>query len=177
MAYRLPVAAFLFVLAFAQADAKVVKNAMFFGYHLHFCVHPDLGTPSGWVQDDRATNDLGILVLVPKGQTFTSAPAVVYGRAIHDPKKSKHPSLQSRIDADIRDFRARDPKARVKEVARTPILGGSVRTFEFELSGASEIVCHHREAEYWTLFVLTGKTAKDRAAATPAFRKVMARYR
>jgi len=27
------------------------------------------------------------------------------------------------------------------------------------------------------LFVLTGKTAKDRAAATPAFRKVMARYR
>jgi hypothetical protein len=69
--------------------------------------------PDGWVEDKEASRELGVQMLLPKGQAFDAAPAKIYAQVRYN--KDKQPVSAIARDT-YRDWRERSKKAKVAKL-------------------------------------------------------------
>jgi hypothetical protein len=90
-------------------SAEIFKLAIPSDQGLQFYWWPRLQVPDGWVHDEGASRATGSNMLVPKGQSFAQAPAVMYGEALYKPRVPETRSLDQLISDDKRKFQAHVP--------------------------------------------------------------------
>ena len=75
---------------------------------------PDL---PGWVHDEVASRRFASNFLVPRGQTFANAPAVIYAKALYKPRIPDTQSVDQLIADDERQVAKQSPGIRISEQA------------------------------------------------------------
>jgi hypothetical protein len=70
--------------------------------------------PEGWVEDPEASRELGVQLLLPKGQPFDTAPAKIYALVRYN--KDKKPLSATARDT-YRDWSERAKNAKVEKLA------------------------------------------------------------
>ena len=136
--------------------------------------------PEGWSVDD--TSGLGSklrVVLYPKGQSWTSAPTVMYVSSIHPPKGVRR-TLRQTIEGDLQQFARKAPKGRVSSQPAIPTAGASaaeVRFFAPDGARATEAVAYVPEENVTVLLCLSSRDADGFERALPAFRALVRGYR
>ena len=168
----------------SPAAAEITKMAHLTGTGFAFNTWPRLPAVAGWSQDDRASQQNNAYVIVPDGQTFRDAPAVIYGNAIYKPSQPSD-SLDAFIADDKAEFVKHDSGLVVKELA--PVTDASrrkLRVFIFQPSSAGnwEAVAYGEERDndnndYWLLLVVSGRDKASFEAALPLYLKMLSEYR
>jgi hypothetical protein len=70
--------------------------------------------PDGWVENAEASRELGVQMLLPKGQDFDAAPAKIYVLVRYNPKKQP---LSTMVADTYSDWKGRARNAKVKKLA------------------------------------------------------------
>lgn len=145
---------------------------------------PVLTPPAGWAEDDRTAHEHRLAVLVPKGKTFRSAPARIYGKAFFN---GENLSVGERVRISNEKWKAMSPNASVERLA--DVSRGEGRpafqlyryTNPYRTRQAAELTAFGEEQQdngnrFGVLIVLTATTAKDLAANEPAYRTLLERF-
>jgi hypothetical protein len=122
----------------------------------------------------------GANALAPDGFTFADADAVIYARALYKPRTPQAKSLQTLIDDDKAEFRARDSAIRIEESKPISTADGQkLRTFEFVpgQSGNWERVAYGEEGDFYLLFTVSARTQEAYNKAAGAYEELISRYR
>jgi hypothetical protein len=105
--------------ATAPTTAEIEKLMRHCDGKLCVAYRASITVPEGWAENDEASHELGVQMLLPKGQNFEAAPAKIYALVRYN--KDKQPV--SAITRDTyRDWNTRAKNAKVAklpEVART----------------------------------------------------------
>lgn len=97
---------------------------------------PMIAEPEGWEEDRRTGRQRGLVVLVPKGKSFETADVVIYARAEFNPENR---SVQSFIEADQEQWRARYPKAQIERLGEVSRANREVfQDYRFAAPGLGE---------------------------------------
>jgi hypothetical protein len=79
--------------------------------------HASITVPEGWVEDKEASRELGVQMLLPKGQAFDAAPAKIYALVRYN--KDKQPvSAITRIPIAIGARARRKPRLQNLQTSR-----------------------------------------------------------
>jgi len=140
---------------------------------------------AGWVHDKEAEDGCtrggnGISALVPQGQTFDSAPAVIYARAMYKPTVPQAKSLEQFIRNDMAEFKQNFPDLVVDKLPAIKDGDGkslSYHAFRSASAGYWEFVAYGEEGDYYLIFTLSGKTKAARDAARRDFERLVSRYK
>ena len=144
---------------------------------------PQLQVPDGWVHDEGASRSTGSNMLVPKGQSFAQAPAVMYGEALYKPRIPETRSLDQLISEDKRKFQNHTPGIVILPL---PALkngdGRSLRCFSYsppqrDGAGSWEWTAYSEEGDFYLIFVLSAKSEAALETALPSFRRLIATYK
>jgi hypothetical protein len=135
--------------------------------------------PAGWTVDD--TSGLGSrirVVLYPIGQTWSTAPTVMYVNPLHQQARTPR-SLRQMIDHDVAEFLKKSPGGRV--TARAPLrtakdLAAEVRYFAPKGGEPQEAVAYVPEEDLVMLLVLSSRDAADFKRYLPAFESLVSGY-
>ncbi len=135
--------------------------------------------PPGWVVDDSSGLGSKIrVVLYPLGQTWATAPTVMYSNPLHqDPHARK--TFAQMIERDLAAFRKQSPHGRV--VSAPPIHNvkghqAEVRHFSPDGHEPLSAVAYYEEKDMVMLLVLESKTAAGFRAALPGFNGMVSSY-
>ncbi|HEY4142348.1 MAG TPA: hypothetical protein VGM57_13095 [Pseudolabrys sp.] len=79
--------------------------------------------PDGWEENAEATRELGVQMLLPKGQDFEKAPAKIYVQVRYN--RAKQPLTVAEGDV-YRDWKSRDKTAKITKVADVTRANGKV---------------------------------------------------
>jgi hypothetical protein len=138
---------------------------------------PDL---PGWVHDEAASRRYDSNFLVPRGQTFAEAPAVIYARALYKSRLPDTKSVEQLIAEDERRVAKDSPGVRISEQAALQDHDGrGYRCVAFAPAdeGTWELVAYGEEDDYYLIFTLSGDSPKALEKALPDFKKLIARYK
>jgi hypothetical protein len=160
----------------AKAGAPKGEFTLLYGDNHAFGITP----PQGWTVDD--TSGLGSkirCVLYPKGQTWATAPTVMYLNPLHQ-KKDVRRTLAQMIAHDIEAFGQRAPRGRVTPGGRlaTGVTGKSaeVRYFAPEGGAPTEAVAYVAEDGLVMLLVLSSRDEAGFQRHLPAFESLVGSY-
>jgi hypothetical protein len=151
------------------------------GFELHWW--PQLQVPDGWVHDEGTSRSTGTNILVPKGQSFSKAPAVMYGEALYKPRIPEVRSLDQLVSEDKRKFQADVPGILILPL---PALkdgdGQSLRCFSYsppqrDGKGSWEWTVYSEEGDFYLIFVISAKNEAALKMALPSFRRLIATYK
>jgi hypothetical protein len=152
------------------------------GIELHWW--PQLSVPDGWVHDEGASRSTGTNILVPKGQSFSEAPAVMYGEALYKPRMPEVRSLDQLVSEDKRKFQAHVPGILILPLP--PLKNGdgrSLRCFSYSPPQRDagkvswEWTAYSEEGDFYLIFVVSAKSEAALKTALPSFRRVIATYK
>jgi hypothetical protein len=145
---------------------------------------PQLQVPDGWVHDEGSSRSTSSNILVPKGQSFAQAPAVMYGKALYKPRIPETRSLDQLISDDKRKFQNDLPGIVILPV---PALkngdGRSLRCFSYSPSpkqtgeASWEWTAYSEEGDFYLIFVVSAKSEAALNTAVPSFRRLIATYK
>jgi hypothetical protein len=162
-----------------HADAEIFKLAVPSDQGMKFYWWPVLPPISGWQHDEGASRAHSVNALVPTGQSFSSAPAVIYARALYKPRAPQTKSLDQLISDDRAEFEARVQGVKIEEL---PSLhdgdGKPIRCLSFNPPGKGnwESVAYSEEGDYYLLFTVSAQTKEALQDARPAFEKLVSQY-
>jgi hypothetical protein len=151
------------------------------GFKLYW--RPQLQVPDGWVHDERSSRSTGSNMLIPKGQSFAQASAVIYGKALYKPRIPETRSLDQLISDDKRKFQNDLPGIVILPL---PALkngdGRSLRCFSYsppqrDGKGNWEWTAYSEEGDFYLIFVLSANSEVALKMALPAFRRLIATYK
>ena len=144
---------------------------------------PQLQVPDGWMHDEGASRSTGSNMLVPKGQSFPQAPAVMYGEALYKPRIPETRSLDQLISDDKRKFQNDLPGIVILPL---PALkngdGRSLRCFSYsppqkDGKGSWEWTAYSEESDFYLIFVISANSQAALNTALPSFRWLIATYK
>jgi hypothetical protein len=144
---------------------------------------PQLQPPDGWVHDEQASRATDSNMLVPKGQSFSQSPAVVYGEALYKPQKPETHSLDQLIGDDKRDFQQHFPGIVISPLP--DIKDGDGRSFKClsysppagKMNASWEWTAYGEEGDFYLIFTVSAHTQSALQAALPAFNRLIASYK
>lgn len=160
----------------AKSEAPKSEFTLLYGDNHAFGITP----PQGWTVDDTSGMGSKIrCVLYPKGQTWASAPTVMYVNPLHQ-KKDLRRTLAQMIAHDIEAFGQRAPRGKVTPGGRlaTGVTGKSaeVRYFAPEGGAPTEAVAYVAEDGLVMLLVLSSRDAAGFRRHLPAFESLVGSY-
>jgi hypothetical protein len=165
-------------------SAEIYKLAIPSDQGFQFYWWPQLQVPDGWVHDEGASRATGSNMLVPKGQSFAHAPAVMYGEALYKPRVPETRSLDQLISDDRLKFQAHVPGIQILPL---PALkngdGRSLRCFSYlpprKETGKSswEWAAYLEEGDFYLIFVISANSEDALKTALPSFRRLIATYK
>ena len=171
------------------AQAAIVKTATVDCKNGQICFYwwPKLPELKRW-HGDQSLNfkqcDNGSNILIPDGQSFASAPAVIYARAIfverYDWQNKIKSTLASFIEDDKTTFRK---ETKTVDIADSEPLktgdGQELKTVTYfrPVDKTWECVAYGSEDGYYLMFVVSANTQTAYAEAMPVFRDLIARYK
>ena len=171
----------ILVLSVASAvDAGVYKLAVPAGSGMKLYWWPILPDLPGWVHDQLASKQYDANFLVPRGQTFANAPAVIYARALYKPRIPETKSIDQLIADDERQIAKDSPDIRMSEQAALQDRDGKgFRCVSFAPSaeGDWEFVAYGEEDDFYLIFTVSGNSPGALEKALPEFKKLIARYK
>jgi hypothetical protein len=163
----------------AVASSKIYKEAVFGADNqLCFLWWPVLPSTTGWKHDEAASRELSSNVLVPAGQTFQEAPAVMYARAMYKPRSPETHSLAEFIAGDREETENAVPGVRVAE--QRPLHDGDgrmLRCIAYTAAGSSDLIVYGEEDDFWLVFAVSCKSPSALARARSTFEQLVARYK
>ena len=151
------------------------------GLELHWW--PQLQVPDGWEHDEGVSRSTGTNILVPKGQSFSEAPAVMYGEALYKPRIPETRSLDQLISDDKREFQNDRPGIVILPL---PTLkdgdGRSLRCFSYsppqrDGKASWEWTAYSEEGDFYLIFVVSAKSEAALNTALPSFRGLIATHK
>jgi len=159
--------------------AEILKYAVPSSKGLDLYWWPKLGKLKGWSHDEAASRLDKINVLVPKGFTYDSAVAVIYGRACYKPKVDEK-TLAAFIESDKKGFKEDHPELTISEVK--PLVDGDnvpIRSVEFfpKTKGNWERVSYLEEGDFYVIFTLSSRTRAAFDKALPAYSQLIRDYK
>lgn len=135
--------------------------------------------PKGWVLDDTSGMGSRIrCVFYPKGQTWSTAPTVMYVNPLHG-YTAKTRTVSALIAEDSRAFLKRAPRGKVSDMGKIKTLGDKeaiVRYFSADGAAPHEAVAYVPERDLVMLIVLSSKTPQGFQQALPAYRDLIGTY-
>jgi hypothetical protein len=162
------------------ASSEIYKLAVPGEKAMEFYWWPVLGQVPGWSHDEEASRANSANILVPKGSSFSSAPAVIYGKAMFKPRVPNTKSLGQLIADDRKAFEHDFPGVAISELAAVSDGDGKkLRYFSYTPSGAGswELVAYGEEGEFYLIFTVSGNSKAALIHAKPVFESVIAAYR
>jgi hypothetical protein len=161
-------------------SADIYKLAVPTDQGIQFYWWPIVPSIDGWTHDEGASRAHGVNALVPAGQTFSGAPAIIYARAMYKPRIPEVKSLGQLITDDIATFKQDFPGVAVDKLSA--IRDGDGRShpyysFNPKGNGSWELVAYGEEGDFYLIFTLSGQSKAARDAARSAFEKLVSRYR
>ena len=162
------------------ARAEIVKSAV--PCEGNNCLYwwPKAPSPPGWHQDQKASDAGGINAQAPDGSSFAEAETVIYAKAIYKPLVPTITSLAMLIDADRKDFLARDPKLAIGEPEALSTGDGTVlRSFTFSPGGEGnwEEVAYGEEGDFFLIFTVSSRSQAGLALTRDTYRRFIKGYR
>ena len=153
---------------------------------MKLCVYyrASITVPDGWVEDKEAGRELGVQMLLPKGQAFEDAPAKIYALVRYN--KAKQPVSAIAKDT-YSDWRERSKKAKVAKLADVARQSGKpafeLHRFEapelseqgFELTGLTADSDKDGNA-FVVVLCLSANTRDAFKAAEPAYLSILKAY-
>lgn len=141
---------------------------------------PILPVVPGWQHDEGASRTYSVNMLIPNGQTFSAAPAVIYAKAMYKPPVPQTNSLAQLIASDRAEFSAKVPGVRIKELP--PLHDGdgkALRCFSFSPAsrGSWDLAAYGEEDDYYLIFTVSAKTSKALQETRATFAKMVSRYK
>ena len=164
-----------------SAMAEIEKNARL-KCDTGICLYqwPKLPTPQGWHQDKDASYNASANVLVPVGESFGRAQAVIYANAIHKPSVPSEKTRDAYIESDLLSFRKHDPTLVVAHLPSQKTADGQLlEVYSFSPVGPKgrwEVVAYGEEGEFYLTFVVSAKNEKALNIALPVFYKLVSLY-
>jgi hypothetical protein len=164
-------------------SAEIFKLAIPSDQGLKLYWWPQLQVPDGWVHDEGDSRTTASNMLVPKGQSFAQAPAVMYGKALYKARIPETRSLDQLISDDEREFQKNLPGIVILPL---PALkngdGRSLRCFSYSPpqkggKGSWEWTAYSEEGDFYLIFVVSGNSEAALKTALPSFRRLIATYR
>jgi hypothetical protein len=172
---------FLMCLAFSGAvSAGIYKLAVPSDCGLKLYWWPIVTMIGGWEQDEVASCANSINALVPKGQTFRDAPAVIYAKALYKPRTPETKSLEQFIREDIARFKRDFPGIVIEQLASINDGDGqSLPYYSFALQNAGnwDLVAYGEEGDFYLVFTLSGNSKAARDAARGDFERLVSQYK
>ncbi len=146
------------------------------------CFHwwPRLPEIKGWHHDHDQSLHYGANALAPDGSNFADAEAVIYALALYKPRMPETKSLQTLIDDDKAEFRARDSTIKIEEAKSiTTADGQKLRSFEFvpAQTGNWERVAYGEEGDFYLVFTVSARSRDAYKKAGGAYEELLSHYR
>ncbi|MBI5451615.1 MAG: hypothetical protein HY940_09695 [Gammaproteobacteria bacterium] len=147
------------------------------------CVYvwPRLPAVQGWHHEHDSSYLYGANAQAPDGQTFATADAVIYARAVYRAGVPGLATLQQLIDNDRRQFIEQDADVIIRELK--PLInadGQRLRSFSYfpQLQhGSYEQLSYGEEGEYFIVVTLSARSRQGYHQALPAYRRFIKAYR
>lgn len=188
------IAVALFTLAIGAiipaGQAEIVKTAVPDCKNNQICFYwwPKLPELTGWHGDQELNLKLGSNgsnVLIPDGQTFSNAPAIIYGRAILIKRYDWEFKVKSTLDSFITDDKetfAKEGAAVAEASALTTADGQTLKLVSYKRAQNIELVAYGEETDkdgnrYYLLFVISAKSEEALQQALPMYQELIAHYR
>jgi hypothetical protein len=138
-----------------------------------------VAAPPGWVLDDTSGMGSRIrCVFYPQGQTWATAPTVMYVNPLHG-FGAKERTLASLVEDDEKAFRKRSPHGKVTEggtIATTGKKTARVRYFSVDSGPPHEAVAYVPEKNLVMLLVLTSRSPQGFQQALAAYHSLVESY-
>ena len=147
------------------------------GTEVWWPILPDL---PGWVHDEAASRRFASNFLVPRGQTFANAPAVIYAKALYKPRIPDTKSVDQLIADDERQVAKESPGIRISEQAALQDRDGKgfkCVSFAPASEGSWEFVAYGEEDDFYLIFTVSGDSPAAFEKAMPDFKKLISRYK
>ena len=162
------------------AFAEIYKLAVPSDQGLQLYWWPILPDIPGWRHDEGASCAQGVNALVPDGQSFSGAPAIIYARAMFKPRMPDVKSLRQLIDEDRAGFERDFPGISIQELK--PIKDGDAKMHPYfsyspRGEGSWELVAYGEENDFYLLFTLSGNSKPALESARADFERLVATYR
>ena len=135
--------------------------------------------PDGWVLDTGIMNDKGIFaVFYPKTSNWDEArrfKTFMYFNVVDMAEKE---TVESRMDADVKEEMQNDPEAKVKPSTKIQIGNRSIPVLEFSLSGKKghEAVAYIGESKVLVMIVISSANEGLFMQDYPSFEKLAKSY-
>jgi len=140
--------------------------------------------PDGWIEDKENSRKMGIVIFVPRGQTFHSAGAIIYATARFN--RDKKP-ITDFIEQDQARWREKAKDVKITSLAQVERANGreAFRHFQFEAPSMKqqpfERVATVGDSDndgnaFIVGLVLTAKSAKALSAAEPVYLAMLTAY-
>lgn len=145
--------------------------------HYEWPILPQL---PGWVHDEAASRRYDSNFLVPRRQTFTTAPAVIYARALYKPKMADIGSVEQLMAADQRQAAHDAPGVHISEQAALQDRDGTgfrCVSFAPPAEGSWEVVAYGEEGDYYLIFTVSASSPVALEKALPDFKQLISRYK
>ena len=160
------------------ANAEIEKFARPGSKGLDLVWWPRLPILAGWHHDREASWQVGANVLVPEGESFSDAPAILYGNAVFKPR-TEAKTLAEFIKNDQTDFKQNVPGVKISAIA--PLPDGDkqqLATYQFTPTskGDWEIIAYGEEDDFFLVFALNAHSEAAMRATLPAFKMMIRRY-
>ena len=139
---------------------------------------PHLPALQGWHHDEEASWKLTANVLVPAGQNFDEAPAIMYANAVFKPR-TEAKTLAEFIANDQKDFKENVPGVKISSLPALPDGDGkNLTTYQFIPSskGDWEVISYGEEGDFFLVFALNAHSGAAMRATLPAFKSLVRRY-
>ena len=142
---------------------------------------PKVQAPKGWHQDRGNSINYHMNAFAPEGESFASAEAVIYARAIRTSTDSNLRNLDEFMTRERATFLARSPNYDIRDGKPIVTRGGlSLKTRVFtpkDGQGNWERVAYAEENDFYVIFVASARSKKALDAIARPFEHVVRQYR
>ena len=141
---------------------------------------PKVAPPKGWHHDRPHSLNYNLNAMAPAGESFASAEAIMYARAVKRVSDASVASIEDFIARERKSFLARTPDYTIKEdKPRLTKEGLRLRTFNFtpKSDGNWERVAYGEEDDHYVLFVVSARSKKAFERAVKPWQSMVWQYR
>lgn len=142
---------------------------------------PKVQAPQGWHHDRGNSINYHMNAFAPVGESFASAEAVMYGRAIRTSTDASLRNLEEFMTRERASFLRRSPNYEIRDGKPIVTRGGlSLRTRLFipkDGQGNWERVAYGEENDFYVLFVASARSKKALDAIAKPFQQMVWQYR
>jgi hypothetical protein len=142
---------------------------------------PKVQAPKGWHHDRGNSVNYQMNAFAPVGESFASAEAVMYARAIRTSSDTSLRNLGEFMTRERANFLKRSPNYEIRDDKPIPTRGGiDLKTRVFvpkDGQGNWERVAYGEENDYYVIFVASARSKKALDAIEKPFRQMVWQWR